>query len=405
MAKTPVKKNDDIEEIKTLPVSEEVEAPVQKTEEKASTEKKKQTKVAAPLITDGLSHKEKETFYRTIAGKQTRDAVVAVLATEEGVSFSNVPKTRVDEYVLMFNNNVGSFLESKKAVPYGTGDIFNQLQKGKTRKDAMLGFARDNGLSDEEGFSLLNEYTTGGLTKVIERVDTSYTTIIKVEIKTETRLMLEYFRTIGGIVFSGKVLPEDPVTIKVIPENCVFKGCASEPDTEHSSEYTVSQKTSLEELNNEFKNITVKPLSSENVKLSVVVDDGAPREFVFTTVAEAQSDVDTTLDSSTPLTVGEYTKINSLRFLGTIIEKDPVTVRVLPANCKFKGCLSSPEQEHSGEYLFEDQTSLDDLNREFENIQLYPYAKENVSLTISINSRNTRMFCWGDIRDAEVLEG
>lgn len=410
MAKTTTAKKTDVEEIKTIPVDDtepkKTEIETIKEEPKGTVKQETKTEenkasipetTAEPLFVDPLTHKEKESLYRYIAGKQTFDVVRTVLAVKDKVPPSEITTERVNRIVEEYDGNVGRYLEASKTVPAGTGDFFNELQKGRTRKDALLAYARNIGFSDDEAETLLNTYTTGGITKVIEQVDNNYTTIVKVEVNTATRLMLEYFKSIGSILFSGKVVPEDPTTVKITPVNCVFKGCASAPETEHSSEYAFENKTSIEELNTEFNNIMVMPTSLSGVKLLVTIDTGEPREYAFNNVLEAQTDVDTTMDSSTPLRVGQYTKVNPIKFFGTVIKADPATVRIYSANCKFKGCVSSPETEHSGEYNFGPVTTLDALNTEFRGLEVQPYSLQNVSIQVSINSRNNRMFCWGDI--------
>lgn len=327
-----------------------------------------------------------EKFARMIeiisTGRQSKDIIKTVLLTKS----METDDSTIKGYLTSYNNNIGGFLEELSIIPVNTGIIFNELQKGKTPKDAIFSFAKSRALEDEEIKNILNAVSEKGIFGAIEYIDGNIPTETKLtaSIATDTALKVGEYTSIGAITFSGTVLEDDPVTIKITPKNCKFKGLTSNASTEHSSTYTLESQTTLENINNEFTSVQVQPTATNNVQLVVQIDSETEKPFTFSNVTE-DSKVTVSLDTSTQLTQNSYVAINPILFSGKVVESDPVTVKVTPENCSFKGLVSDSGTEHDSEYTFSNKTTLEEINAEFASLQVKATNTTGVKLTVSID--------------------
>ena len=209
---------------------------------------------------------------------------------------------------------------------------------------------------------------------------------VTVSLDTTSQLQQDVYKEIEPIVFTGKIYESDPVTVVVTPTNCKFKGLASGTTTEHSSAYTFSSKTTLEQLNTEFASLQVCASSITGVKLTVTIDD-VPTEFSFGNVIAVSNATVASLENTKQLNLETYTAV-PITFSGTIYPSDPVSVIVTPTNCKFKNLASGTDTEHSSAYTFQ-ATSLSALNTEFANMTVLATAMSGVKLAVSIDGTST----------------
>lgn len=333
-------------------------------------------------------------------GLQSKD-IISITNVLKKLNMSEDDKK---EALKTYNNDIGSWLESKNAIPQNTGIIINKLQKGFTIKDSIFAFVNKFKLGNDIFKNILTQLSQKGLNGVLQYIQESVTINpsqkVSINLQKDTKLKVNEYTSIGAITFSGNISEEEPITIKITPTNCKFKGLASGSDTEYDNVYTLESQTSLDSINTEFANILIKPLSLSDVKLSIQIDSDSVQEFLFTNVTE-DSKVSVSLDTSTQLTQNSYTEINPILFSGNVSETDPVTIKITPTNCKFKGVVSEPETEHSSEYVFNSQISLENINAEFASLQLNPLTTEDVKISIIIDELEPNEFTFTNITPSE----
>lgn len=229
---------------------------------------------------------------RLAAGLQTKDIIVLVNYYKK----LDMSDADIIEATINHNSDVGKFLEEKKIIPAGTGIIFNMLQHEWTIVDALSRYASLNQIDAENCKLMLTKLSESGLYGVLKAIENKEITVpgptpeepeassVTVSLDTSTELTQNEYTQINAITFSGTVVESDPVTVKITPTNCTFKGVVSDAETEVNAEKEFEPFTSLENLNNEFKTLQVKPTATSDVKLSVVIDEGEPNEFTFSTV-------------------------------------------------------------------------------------------------------------------------
>lgn len=91
-----------------------------------------------------------------------------------------------------------------------------------------------------------------------------------------------------SLVFGGTFVTGKTVTVKITPNNCSFKGVTGDLETVYTNEspLTITATESVSELNSKVNTITVTPLNTTDVKLTVLIDD-TPTELTFTNVSPA----------------------------------------------------------------------------------------------------------------------
>lgn len=91
-----------------------------------------------------------------------------------------------------------------------------------------------------------------------------------------------------ALVFDGTFVIGKTVTVKITPNNCSFKGVTGDLETVYTNEspLTITATESVSELNSKVNTITVTPLNTTDVKLTVLIDD-TPTELAFTNVSPA----------------------------------------------------------------------------------------------------------------------
>ena len=329
------------------------------------------------------SEKEHAAMLETLAsGLQPIDTIKRVNVFKKlGLS-----KENIIELLEQYKHNIGKFLEDKGMIPTNTGIMYNKFQYGAALKDAVLAFGKSFNLEEDVIKEILKNASKNGIYGMLKYIQESVPTESKltINVKTTTALKVGQYTSIGAITFTGDVLEDDPVTVKVTPTNCKFKGLKSGASTEHSSAYTLSNQTTLEAINAEFAALQVNATTTTGVKLTIQIDDEQAKDFVFLNVTE-DSNVSVTLDTSTQLTQNSYVAINPLTFTGKVVQSDPVTVKVTPTNCTFKGLASSADAEQSDEYSFASQKTLEAINSEFAALQVKATATTGVKLSVTID--------------------
>lgn len=189
-----------------------------------------------------------------------------------------------------YKSNIGGFLESKGIIPEGAGIMFNAFQKGATLKDAVMAYAKAQSLDEEAISNLIGALSSGQLPGVIKYITTNSASksSVTVTLNTNTQLTQNAYVAIESLIFAGSVVESDPVTVKVTPTNCKFKGLASSPEEEKSEEYVFASQTTLDALNTEFASLQVNATNTSDVKLSVVINDGTLNDFTFANVTPAE---------------------------------------------------------------------------------------------------------------------
>lgn len=91
-----------------------------------------------------------------------------------------------------------------------------------------------------------------------------------------------------SLVFGGTFVTGKTATVKITPNNCSFKGVTGDLETVYTNEspLTITATESVAELNSKVNTITVTPLDTTNVKLTVLIDN-TPTELTFTNVSPA----------------------------------------------------------------------------------------------------------------------
>ena len=222
---------------------------------------------------------------RLTAGLQLKDSILIVNAVKKLQMSAEDVKSALETYA----NNVGGFLEEKAVIPADTGSIFNRLAIGATIVDALLNYAAEKSYTADQTKYLIVKYAQEGLPATLKHIESGAAAVssVNVDLNTDTALTQNEFVQINPMLCSGLLFESDPVTVKVTPANCTFKGLASSAEAEQSAEYSFSSQTTLKALNAEFAALQVKATATTGVKLSVTIDEGEPVDFEFTNVSPA----------------------------------------------------------------------------------------------------------------------
>lgn len=222
---------------------------------------------------------------RLTAGLQLKDSILIVNAVKKLQMSAEDVKSALETYA----NNVGGFLEEKAVIPADTGSIFNRLAIGATIVDALLNYAAEKSYTADQTKYLIVKCALEGFPATLKHIEGGAAAVssVNVDLNTDTALTQNEFVQINPMLFSGLLFESDPVTVKVTPANCTFKGLASSAEAEQSAEYSFSSQTTLKALNTEFAALQVKATATTGVKLSVTIDEGEPVDFEFTNVSPA----------------------------------------------------------------------------------------------------------------------
>lgn len=222
---------------------------------------------------------------RLTVGLQLKDSILIVNAVKKLQMSAEDVKSALETYA----NNVGGFLEEKAVIPADTGSIFNRLAIGATIVDALLNYAAEKSYTADQTKYLIVKYAQEGFPATLKHIEGGAAAVssVNVDLNTDTALTQNEFVQINPMLFSGLLFESDPVTVKVTPANCTFKGLASSAEAEQSAEYSFSSQTTLKALNAEFAALQVKATATTGVKLSVTIDEGEPVDFEFTNVSPA----------------------------------------------------------------------------------------------------------------------
>ena len=222
---------------------------------------------------------------RLIVGLQLKDSILIVNAVKKLQMSAEDVKSALETYA----DNVGGFLEEKAVIPADTGSIFNRLAIGATIVDALLNYAAEKSYTADQTKYLIVKYAQEGFPATLKHIEGGAAAVssVNVDLNTDTALTQNEFVQINPMLFSGLLFESDPVTVKVTPANCTFKGLASSAEAEQSAEYSFSSQTTLKALNAEFAALQVKATARTGVKLSVTIDEGEPVDFEFTNVSPA----------------------------------------------------------------------------------------------------------------------
>lgn len=222
---------------------------------------------------------------RLTAGLQLKDSILIVNAVKKLQMSAEDVKSALETYA----DNVGGFLEEKAVIPADTGSIFNRLAIGATIVDALLNYAAEKSYTADQTKYLIVKCALEGFPATLKHIEGGAAAVssVNVDLNTDTALTQNEFVQINPMLFSGLLFESDPVTVKVTPANCTFKGLASSAEAEQSAEYSFSSQTTLKALNAEFAALQVKATATTGVKLSVTIDEGEPVDFEFTNVSPA----------------------------------------------------------------------------------------------------------------------
>lgn len=247
---------------------------------KKTTSKKSKVKTVTMSMAE-----ENALINRLIAGLQLKDSILIVNAVKKLQMSAEDVKSALETYA----DNVGGFLEEKAVIPADTGSIFNRLAIGATIVDALLNYAAEKSYTADQTKYLIVKYAQEGFPATLKHIEGGAAAVssVNVDLNTDTALTQNEFVQINPMLFSGLLFESDPVTVKVTPANCTFKGLASSAEAEQSAEYSFSSQTTLKALNAEFAALQVKATATTGVKLSVTIDEGEPVDFEFTNVSPA----------------------------------------------------------------------------------------------------------------------
>lgn len=256
-----------------------------KTTSKKSKVKTVTMSMAAMAAAELEPAEENALINRLIAGLQLKDSILIVNAVKKLQMSAEDVKSALETYA----DNVGGFLEEKAVIPADTGSIFNRLAIGATIVDALLNYAAEKSYTADQTKYLIVKYAQEGFPATLKHIEGGAAAVssVNVDLNTDTALTQNEFVQINPILFSGLLFESDPVTVKVTPANCTFKGLASSAEAEQSAEYSFSSQTTLKALNAEFAALQVKATATTGVKLSVTIDEGEPVDFEFTNVSPA----------------------------------------------------------------------------------------------------------------------
>lgn len=240
--------------------------------------------MAAMAVTELEPAEENALINRLTAGLQLKDSILIVNAVKKLQMSAEDVKSALETYA----DNVGGFLEEKSVIPADTGSIFNQLAIGATIFDALLNYAAEKSYTADQTKYLIIKYAQEGFPATLKHIEGGAAAVssVSVDLNTDTALTENEFVQINPMLFSGLMFETDPVTVKVTPANCTFKGLASSTETE-VAEYSSSSHTTLKALNAEFAALQVKATDTTDVKLSVTIDEEEPVVFEFTNVSPA----------------------------------------------------------------------------------------------------------------------
>lgn len=239
------------------------------------------TKIETLSVTPKSSGGDDATFVEKISvGLQSQD----IIQMTDVYLDLGLTATTLQQQVEQYNDDIGAFLEANSIIPADTGEVFNLLQIGKSQKDALTIYGKKNSLDSSAMKNIYTALSSDGLLAALEAIGGAIPepepTESEVTVNMTTTGHVKDSYSAAGIVFSGTVVTEDPVTITVTPVGCKFKGLASESDTEHSDAWTSSAFTSLETLNAEFASVQVCPTADSDVKLTISID-GEPNDFLL----------------------------------------------------------------------------------------------------------------------------
>ena len=256
-----------------------------KTTSKTSKVKTVTMSMAALAAAELEPAEENALINRLIAGLQLKDSILIVNAVKKLQMSAEDVKSALETYA----DNVGGFLEEKDVIPADTGSIFNRLAIGATIVDALLNYAAEKSYTADQTKYLIVKYAQEGFPATLKHIEGGAAAVscVNVDLNTDTALTQNEFVQINPMLFSGLLFESDPVTVKVTPANCTFKGLASAAEAEQSAEYSFSSQTTLKALNAEFAALQVKATATTGVKLSVTIDEGEPVDFEFTNVSPA----------------------------------------------------------------------------------------------------------------------
>lgn len=183
---------------------------------------------------------------------------------------------------------------------------------------------------------------------------------------------------------TGMVYDTDPVSVTITPINCSFKGLASAPDTEHSSAYTIENKTSIEAINTELASLSVKPNEAGTaVTLRFSSDDAdfSPKTVTFNGVINGSSITFNEWSGETAqLSSTAYTPVTGIQISGNLYLSDPVRINLVPTNCKVK----IADTPHEGTATITNCTNLSVVNSQLSQLQLQATAASGISLACSV---------------------
>ena len=239
------------------------------------------TKLKAMFVTPKSSGGDDATFVEKISvGLQSQD-IIQMTDVYLGLGLT---ATTLQQQVEQYNDDIGAFLEANSIIPADTGEVFNLLQIGKSQRDALTIYGKNNSIDSTAMKSIYAALSSDGLLAALEAIGGAVPepepTESEVTVTMTTSGHVKDIYSAAGIVFAGTVLTEDPVTITMTPTGCKFKGLASGADTEHDAAWTSSAFTSLETLNAEFASVQVCPTADSDVKLTISID-GEPNDFLL----------------------------------------------------------------------------------------------------------------------------
>lgn len=222
---------------------------------------------------------------RLTVGLQLKDSILIVNALRTLYMSLEDIKSALETYA----NNVGRFLKETFVIPVDTESIFNRLATGATIVDALLNYAAEKSYTADQTKYLIVKYAQEGFPATLKHIEDGAAAVssVNVDLNTDTVLTQNEFVQINPMLFSGLLFESDPVTVKVTPANCTFKGLASSAEAEQSAEYSFSSQTTIQALNAEFAALQVKATATTGVKLSVTIDEWEPIDFEFTNVSPA----------------------------------------------------------------------------------------------------------------------
>lgn len=256
---------------------------------KTTSKKSKVRAVTMPMSAMAAAElepaEENALINRLTVGLQLKDSILIVNAVKKLQMSAEDVKSALETYA----NNVGGFLEEKAVIPADTGSIFNRLAIGATIVDALLNYAAEKSYTADQTKYLIVKCALEGFPATLKHIEGGAAAVssVNVDLNTDTALTQNEFVQINPMLFSGLLFESDPVTVKVTPANCTFKGLASSAEAEQSAEYSFSSQTTLKALNAEFAALQVKATATTGVKLSVTIDEGEPVDFEFTNVSPA----------------------------------------------------------------------------------------------------------------------